>query len=269
MLIVLSPAKTLDYESPLPAGLASTQPAFLARSSELIDILRPLTPAQVASLMGLSDKLAALNVARYQDWRPEYAEPAGRQALFAFKGDVYAGLDVARWSLDDVTHAQQHLRMLSGLYGVLRPLDLMLPYRLEMGTELANPAGRSLYAFWGEQLTDALNADLAAQGDDVLINLASQEYFKAVQPKKLAGRLVTPQFRDEKDGQFKIISFFAKKARGRMAAWIIRNRISQPDQLQAYDVDGYRFSPDLSRGDDWVFTRHQGEPCAGALTPEA
>lgn len=265
MLIVVSPAKTLDYESPLPAGLKVTRPDFLADSAELIDILREYTPAEIASLMSLSDKLAALNVARYQTWGPDYAAPEARPAVFAFKGDVYTGLQVERFSSADLAQAQGHLRILSGLYGLLRPLDLMLPYRLEMGTELTNARGRNLYAFWGDQITEALNAALAEQGDDILINLASSEYFRSVNPRRLQGRIITPQFRDEKNGQYKIISFFAKKARGRMAAWLLQNRIATPDDIRAYDVDGYAFNPALSKGDDMVFTRAEQTNCPEGL----
>ena len=259
MLTVISPAKTLDYESPLPAHLCPTRPDFLADSASLIDILREYTPAQVASLMSLSDKLAALNVARFQCWQPDYREPDARPALFAFKGDVYTGIEVERLQAADLERAQKHLRILSGLYGLLRPLDLMLPYRLEMGTELANPRGRHLYDFWGDSITLALNAALAEQGDDVLINLASNEYFRAVQPKKLNATIYTPQFKDEKSGQFKMISFFAKKARGRMAAWVLQNDIRHPDDLRYFDVDGYQFNNTLSAGQTLVFTRREGD----------
>lgn len=259
MLTVISPAKTLDYESPLPSGLAMTRPDFLADSASLIDILREYTPAQVASLMSLSDKLAALNVARFQCWQPNYCEPDARPALFAFKGDVYTGIEVERLQEADLARAQKHLRILSGLYGLLRPLDLMLPYRLEMGTELVNPRGKHLYDFWGDSITLALNAALAEQGDDVLINLASNEYFRAVQPKKLEAKIYTPQFKDEKNGQFKMISFFAKKARGRMAAWMLQNDICHPDDLRNFNVDGYQFNNALSSGQTLVFTRREGD----------
>lgn len=259
MLTVISPAKTLDYESPLPEGLALTRPDFLADSACLMDILREYTPAQVASLMSLSDKLAALNVARFQSWQSEYSEPDARPALFAFKGDVYTGIEVERFEAADLARAQKHLRILSGLYGLLRPFDLMLPYRLEMGTELVNPRGKHLYDFWGDSITLALNEALAEQGDDMLINLASNEYFRAVQPKKLNATIITPQFKDEKNGQFKMISFFAKKARGRMAAWLLKNDISHLDDLRDFDVDGYTFNKALSTGQTLVFTRREGE----------
>lgn len=259
MLTVISPAKTLDYESPLPVGLAPTRPDFLADSAELIDILREYSPSQVASLMSLSDKLAALNVARFQSWQPDYAEPDARPALFAFKGDVYTGLDVERLLATDLDRAQQHLRILSGLYGLLRPLDLMLPYRLEMGTELVNSRGKQLYEFWGDRITLALNQALAEQGDEVLINLASNEYFRAVQTKKLKASIFTPQFKDEKNGQFKMISFFAKKARGRMAAWLLQNDVRKPEDLRDFAVDGYKFNNALSSGQTLVFTRREGD----------
>lgn len=258
MLTVISPAKTLDYESPLPADLATSRPDFLSESAELVAVLREYTPAQVATLMSLSDKLAALNVARFQTWQQVFSEPEARPALFAFKGDVYTGLDVTRLSAAELARAQQHLRILSGLYGLLRPLDLMLPYRLEMGTELLNSRGKHLYDFWGERITQALNAALAEQGDDVLINLASNEYFRSVQPKKLNATIYTPQFKDEKNGQYKMISFFAKKARGRMAAWLLQNDVRQPNDLREFDVDGYAFNSALSSGHTLVFTRREG-----------
>ncbi|REH37849.1 hypothetical protein DFR26_1633 [Paraperlucidibaca baekdonensis] len=259
MLIVVSPAKTLDYETPLPAFVQPTQPQYVAEAAELIDVLKVKSPADIASLMHLSDKLASLNVARYNDWQPAFSDDEARPALFAFKGDVYTGLDVSRFSADDLAEAQQHLRILSGLYGLLRPLDYMRPYRLGMGTDLVNARGKNLYEFWGESLTQALNAALAEQSDGFLVNLASQEYFRAVQPKKLAGQIITPEFRDEKNGQFKIISFFAKKARGRMAAWLIQERIRQPEELCRYDIDGYRYDRALSRPDAPVFTRREAD----------
>ncbi|MBQ0714322.1 peroxide stress protein YaaA [Paraperlucidibaca sp.] len=264
MLIIVSPAKTLDYETPLPAFVAPTQPQYVSEAAELIDVLKEKTPAEIASLMSLSDKLASLNVARYNEWQPSFGAPEARPALFAFKGDVYTGLDVSRFSADDLVQAQQHLRILSGLYGLLRPLDYMRPYRLEMGTDLNNPRGKNLYEFWGDQLTEAVNTAVAEQGDEVLVNLASQEYFRAIQPKKLQGRLITPQFRDEKNGQFKIISFFAKKARGRMAAWLIQERISTPEALLDFDIDGYRYDAALSRPESPVFTRSEADKDAAA-----
>ena len=256
MLMVISPAKTLDYTTPL-ATHRYTQPALLEKSQQLINIARDLSPAQIASLMSISDKLALLNAQRFNDWQPAFTPENARQAILAFKGDVYTGLEAERFSEADFDFAQQHLRMLSGLYGVLRPLDLMQPYRLEMGIKLANPAGKDLYSFWGETLTQTLNEALAAQGDDVLINLASDEYFKAVQPKKLNGQLIKPVFLDEKNGKFKVISFYAKKARGLMCRYIIENRLQAAEQLKAFNLEGYFFDEESSRGNELVFKRHE------------
>jgi len=256
MLMVISPAKTLDFASPL-ATERFTQPALLDDARALIDVTRELTPAQIGSLMSISDKLADLNAGRFQNWQTPFTPDNARQAILAFKGDVYTGLAAETLQEEDFAFAQQHLRMLSGLYGLLRPLDLMQPYRLEMGTKLANPAGKDLYAFWGDKLTEALNAALADQGDDVLINLASDEYFKAVKPAKIQGRIVKPVFLDEKNGKFKIISFYAKKARGLMSRYIIEKRLTQPEQLKAFDVDGYFFAADESSERELVFKRRE------------
>ncbi|MEG2043286.1 MAG: peroxide stress protein YaaA, partial [Hafnia sp.] len=230
MLIIISPAKTLDYESPL-ATTRFTQPELLDRSAELMEYCRELTPAQIGSLMKISDKLAGLNAARFAEWQPNFTPENARQAILAFKGDVYTGLQAEDFSEQDFDFAQQHLRMLSGLYGLLRPLDLMMPYRLEMGIKLHNAKGNDLYSFWGDLLTEKLNQQLKAQGDNVLINLASDEYFKAVKPAKLDGQLIKPVFLDEKGGKFKVISFYAKKARGLMSRFIIQNQLTKPEQL--------------------------------------
>ena len=254
MLMVISPAKTLDYETP-PATPRFTQPEHLDHAQVLIEQLRDFSPAQIAELMHLSDKLAGLNAARFGSWQAEFTPENAKQALLAFKGDVYTGLNAEDFSEDDFDFAQAHLRMLSGLYGVLRPLDLMQPYRLEMGTRLANPRGKDLYAFWGERISGWLNEALEAQGDDVLLNLASNEYFGAVKRKALNARLISVDFKDLKNGQYKIISFYAKKARGLMARYVIRNRIENPEQLKAFDSEGYRFSPDESSNDHLVFLR--------------
>ncbi|MBW1212866.1 peroxide stress protein YaaA [Pantoea allii] len=254
MLMVISPAKTLDYESPL-ATQRFTQPALLEKSQQLIKIARKLSLAQVASLMSISDKLAHLNAERFNSWQPDFSLENARQAILAFKGDVYTGLQAETFSEKDFDFAQDHLRMLSGLYGLLRPLDLMQPYRLEMGIKLANPAGQDLYSFWGDLLTEKLNDALASQGDDVLINLASDEYFKAIKPKKLQARLIKPVFLDEKNGKFKVISFYAKKARGLMSRYIIQHRLTKPEQLTRFDVDGYAFAADESRENELVFKR--------------
>lgn len=256
MLMVISPAKTLDYESPL-ATQRFTRPELLEQSQQLIEIARQLSPADIASLMSISDKLAHLNAERFNQWQPAFTPENARQAILAFKGDVYTGLQAERFSEADFDFAQQHLRMLSGLYGLLRPLDLMQPYRLEMGTRLANPAGNDLYHFWGDRLTDKLNQALQAQGDRVLINLASDEYFKAVKPARLQAELVKPVFLDEKNGKFKVISFYAKKARGLMSRFVIEHRLTQVAELKQFDVDGYRFDAAGSHGNELVFRRHE------------
>lgn len=256
MLIVVSPAKTLDYESPL-AIEKFTQPELVEYSKQLIDVCRKLTPADVASLMKVSDKIADLNVGRFREWSVEFTTDNARQAILAFKGDVYTGLDAESLSEDDFEYAQKHLRMLSGLYGLLKPLDLMQPYRLEMGTKLANGKGSNLYQFWGNVITDKLNEAISAQGDNVLINLASNEYFKAVKPKLLDAQVITPVFKDCKNGQYKVISFYAKKARGMMARYIIEQRISSVADLTKFDTAGYYFVEDESTPTELVFKREE------------
>ncbi|MBE0485890.1 peroxide stress protein YaaA [Marinobacter sp.] len=255
MLMIISPAKTLDYESPL-ATETYTQPDFLDDACELIDQLKGLEPHQVSNLMSISDKLGQLNAERFRSWSTPFTPANARQAILAFKGDVYTGLDAESFSADDFSFAQKHLRMLSGLYGLLKPLDLMQPYRLEMGTRFENQRGKDLYAFWGSKLTDALNR-LLAEDDQVLVNLASNEYFKSVKKKDLEGRLVTPQFKDWKNGQYKMISFYAKKARGLMCRFAIQNRITQADDLKGFNLEGYYFSEDQSDKNNWVFLRDQ------------
>lgn len=256
MLIVVSPAKTLDYESPL-ATEKFTQPELIEYSKELIDVCRKLTPADVASLMKVSDKIADLNVGRFQEWSETFTTENSRQAILAFKGDVYTGLEAETLSDADFEYAQKHLRMLSGLYGLLKPLDLMQPYRLEMGTKLANDKGSNLYQFWGNVITDKLNEAIAEQGDNVLINLASNEYFKAVKPKNLDAQVITPIFKDCKNGQYKVISFYAKKARGMMARYIIENRIESVADLTKFDTAGYYFAEEESTPTDLVFKREE------------
>ncbi len=254
MLMVISPAKTLDYDTP-PTTDRFTQPEHLDHAQQLIEQLRGYSPQQISELMHLSDKLAALNVARYGSWTPTFSPDNAKQALLAFKGDVYTGLDADDFSEQDLDFAQTHLRMLSGLYGILRPLDLMQPYRLEMGTKLANPRGKDLYAFWGTRISTWLNEALAAQGDDILLNLASKEYFGAVKRKELNARVIDVDFKDRKNDQYKIISFYAKKARGLMARYVIKERIEQPHQLQDFAYDGYRYSAKDSSADHLVFLR--------------
>jgi cytoplasmic iron level regulating protein YaaA (DUF328/UPF0246 family) len=254
MLMVISPAKTLDYES-TPVTSRFTQPEHLAYSAKLIKQLRKLSPAQLSELMGISDKLAGLNAARFGEWTPDFSPANARQALLAFKGDVYTGLQVEDFSEADFDFAQRHLRMLSGLYGVLRPLDLMQPYRLEMGTRLENAKGKDLYAFWGKHISGWLNEALAAQGDDILLNLASQEYFGAVDRKAFKGRIVDTEFKDLNSGQYKIISFYAKKARGLMARYVIKERVTEVEALKAFDYQGYRYDQASSKPDRLVFLR--------------
>ncbi|WP_404652836.1 peroxide stress protein YaaA [Raoultella terrigena] len=256
MLILISPAKTLDYQSPL-ATTRYTQPELLEYSQQLIGVARQLSAPQIGKLMGISDKLADLNATRFHDWHPEFTPKNARQAILAFKGDVYTGLQAETFDEADFDFAQQHLRMLSGLYGVLRPLDLMQPYRLEMGIKLENARGKDLYQFWDETITDTLNQALKAQGDDVVINLASDEYFRSVKTKRLQGQIIKPVFLDEKNGKFKVISFYAKKARGLMSRYIIENRLTRPEQLTRFDSDGYFFDADASNKGEMVFKRHE------------
>lgn len=256
MLILISPAKTLDYQSPL-ATQRYTQPELLDHSQQLIDVARRLSDEEIAGLMSISSKLAALNATRFHDWHPAFTPENARQALLAFKGDVYTGLAAETFSEEDFDFAQQHLRMLSGLYGVLRPLDLMQPYRLEMGTRLENAQGKDLYSFWGDTITHKLNEAIAAQGDNVVINLASDEYFKAVKPGRLNAEIIKPVFLDEKNGKFKVISFYAKKARGLMSRFIIEKRLKKPEQLVDFNSEGYFFDDAASSPTELVFKRHE------------
>lgn len=254
MLMVVSPAKDLDL-TPLSTKLAYTQPDLLVEATELAAVCKQLTPADLASLMHISDKLAGLNAARFSEWQPPFTEENAKAALFMFNGDVYQGLEAASLSLADLTFAQQHLRILSGLYGVLRPLDLMQAYRLEMGTKLSNPRGSDLYSFWKRSIAENLQQQITALGSDVLLNLASQEYFKAVDKKKLNARVITPEFKDFKNGQYKIISFYAKKARGLMARYVIQQRLTHAEQITAFNLAGYYYSPEHSTADKPVFLR--------------
>ena len=254
MLTVISPAKTLDFETS-PQAPAFTLPDFLDDSAELIDELRQFEPYQLSDLMGISPKLAELNSNRYHNWVLPFTTDNAKQAVLAFKGDVYAGLDAGNLSPDDLEYAQQHLRILSGLYGVLKPLDLMQPYRLEMGAKLKNRRGKDLYAFWDDRINQALGRELAGQDNPVLVNLASNEYFKSVRADKLATRIVSPVFKEERNGQLKLISFSAKKARGLMSRYIIRNRLSDPEDLKGFDLEGYRYNGALSDTDHPLFTR--------------
>ncbi|MDY6215057.1 peroxide stress protein YaaA [Actinobacillus porcinus] len=254
MLAIISPAKTLDYDSDIPK-LAYTQPHLTDYSEQLIQICRQFSPNELASLMSISDKLAGLNVARYAQWQKAHNEQNARAAIYAFKGEVYAGLDAYSLTAEDIQFAQTHLAMLSGLYGLLKPLDLMQPYRLEMGTKLANPNGKDLYAYWGNIITQSLQQAIDNQGDNVLINLASDEYYKAVNAQKLKARIIKPIFLDNKNGKYKVISIYAKKARGLMCRYIIQNRLTHPEQLKAFDLEGYWFDEINSSEREWVFKR--------------
>lgn len=257
MLIVLSPAKSLDFETPVPID-THTKPDFIKHSAELIDILRTKSPAQIAELMTVSDALAALNVARYASWSPRFTLKNAKQAILAFNGDVYEGLDAPSMSGNELGYAQGHIRILSGLYGVLRPLDLMQPYRLEMGTKLANARGNNLYGFWGNIPTEALNKVLVTNKSSALVNLASEEYFKVVKPALLPVPVITPVFEDWKNGKYKIISFYAKRARGLMARYAAVHRVTDAEQLKHFDSEGYAFDESGSTATCWVFRRRLG-----------
>ncbi len=255
MIIVLSPAKSLDYQTPAQTK-SHTLPIFIDEAAELVGRLRELSAADLSDLMGVSQALAELNVERYAQWSTKFTAQNAKQALLAFNGDVYEGLQAPTLSADDLAYAQDHLRILSGLYGVLRPLDWMQPYRLEMGTHLTTPRGKNLYAFWGELITHALNTQLEQNGATAsVINLASVEYFKSVKPKQLKASVITPVFEDGQQGQYKVISFYAKRARGLMARYAILNRLDNPQQLQGFDAEGYTFAPQVSDASRWVFRR--------------
>lgn len=256
MLVVLSPAKTLDVETPAPTA-AFSQADLLDESQLLINRCNQLSMQDIASLMKVSDKIAGLNVARFGQWHKPFALNNAKQALFAFQGDVYTGLQAESLSLEALNYAQTHLRILSGLYGLLKPLDLMQAYRLEMGTKLDNLRGANLYQFWGSLITQRLNNALAAQGDNLLINLASNEYFKAVKKKELNGQIITPVFKDQKNGQYKVISFYAKKARGLMARYIVKQQVTALDKLKEFDSAGYYFVESESSSAELVFYRDQ------------
>jgi len=256
MLIVISPAKTLDYETPATTDLHTT-PEFLDRSEALIKDLRKLSPPQVSELMGISTKLGDLNFGRYLDWSLPFTPANAKQAVLAFKGDVYTGLQAQTLTKKELKWAQDHLRILSGLYGLLRPLDLMQPYRLEMGTRFGVGKAANLYEFWGDRITESLNEILAKQRKPVLINLASEEYFKSVRPQKLTADIITPVFKDMKGGKYKIISFYAKKARGMMAGYIIRNQLKDVEDIKQFDSAGYRYNAAMSSAREWVFIRDE------------
>ena len=257
MLFLLSPAKALDFETPPHIG-THTQPLFVPQASELIAVLREKSPQQIAELMDLSDQLSGLNVARYQAWRPKFTAKNAKQAVLAFDGDVYGGLDAKTLGEAELDWLQQHLCILSGLYGVLRPLDWMQPYRLEMGTRLVTPQGKNLYQFWGRQIAQYLNERAQADKTPVVINLASEEYFKAVDRKALLPRVVTCAFEERKGDQYKVVSFFAKRARGLMVRHAVQHRVTRVEQLKDFAQEGYRFVPAASEPDHLVFRRDRG-----------
>ncbi len=258
MLVLLSPAKTLDFESP-PTVAAHSKPRFLKDSQQLIDQIKSLDAEQVGQLMSVSEKISELNVQRFNAWKTPFTVKNAKPAAMAFRGDVYTGLDADTLSADDFDFAQTRLRILSGLYGVLKPLDLIQPYRLEMGTRFKTDRGANLYSFWGEQLTNSLNKELRASQGDTVVNLASNEYFKAVKKKQLKAELITPVFKDWKNGQYKMISFFAKKARGMMARYVVDNRLDSPAALKDFEYGGYAYSAAESTEHDWVFLRRQAD----------
>lgn len=256
MLFLISPAKALDYDTP-PHVTTHTQPLFVKQAAELIDVLREKTPAQISELMSLSDALSGLNVARYQAWARKFTAKNAKQAVLAFDGDVYGGLDARTLPEADLDWLQQHLCILSGLYGVLRPLDWMQPYRLEMGTRLKTPKGKNLYEFWGSEVAEYLNQRAQADVSPVVINLASEEYFKVVDRKALRPRVVTCAFEERKADGYKVISFMAKRARGLMVRYAVTHRATTPEQLKGFDLEGYRFVPAASSVDRLVFRREQ------------
>jgi len=256
MLIVISPAKTLDYDTPPKTG-TFTAPDYLGHAEQLIGRARQYSVLDIAELMEVSMKLAELNFDRFEQWHTPFTPDNAKQAVLAFKGDVYTGLDAETFTAADFKFAQDHLRILSGLYGLLRPLDLMQPYRLEMGRKVDTERGKNLYEFWGTTITEGLNQQLKKLKTPYLINLASSEYFKSVKPKALDGEIITPEFKDWKNGQYKMMGVYAKKARGQLSRFVIQNRLSDPEQMKDFDVDGYRFNEALSSGNKWVFTRRQ------------
>ena len=257
MLFLISPAKSLDYDNPWE-GVTPTQPLFVERSAQLIELLRRKKPADLSQLMGISDALANLNAARYKAWSRQFTPQNAKPAVLAFNGDVYEGLAAATLKPKQLEWAQQHLAILSGLYGVLRPLDLMQPYRLEMGTALTNPKGANLYKFWGADIAQHLNDRLAGDKQPIIVNLASQEYFKSVDRKALQARVIECVFEEGRQGRYKVISFMAKRARGLMARYAIVKQAKTPAALEKFDLEGYAFSPEMSEPDRLVFRRTQG-----------
>ena len=256
MLTVISPAKTLDFDTP-PTTRKATQPLFIERAGELVEDARKMSPDDIRALMGVSDNIAQLNHARFMNWTAPFSLDNAKQSVLAFKGDVYTGLQAETLSTAQLGFAQKHLCILSGLYGLLRPLDLMQPYRLEMGLKFANRGGKNLYEFWGDDINKAMNKQLKKSGTAVLVNLASNEYFKSVKAGELDAEIITPVFKDLKNGKYKVISFYAKKARGQMARYIIEKELNEPAGMKRFRSDGYRYNKAESTAHDWVFTRDE------------
>ena len=256
MIITLSPSKGHDFEAPAKTKKHTT-PVALDDSQLLIKELRKIKSGELQAMMSISENIANLNVDRFKKFKTPFTSSNAKQAIFAFKGDVYSGIDIENFSADDLAYAQKHLRILSGLYGCLRPLDLIQPYRLEMKTKLKNPRGDNLYQFWGELITERLNKELAKQQEPVLVNLASNEYFKSVKPKLLEGQLLNINFKETKDGKTRIVAIFAKRARGMMTDYILRNRIEKPEDLKKFKEGGYKFSKIDSDDKQWTFVRPQ------------
>lgn len=260
MITVLSPAKDLDV-APVKGIKGTTQPAFLDESEALVTKLRTLPAKRLGTLMDISPKLAELNRERYQAWSRPFNASNAKPAALTFNGEVYRGLKASTLSADDLRFAQRHVRILSGLYGLLRPLDLMQPYRLMMGTPFSPARGvKDLYAFWGDRITLALNEALKESGSDVLVDLASTEYAKSIRPAELKGRIITPTFKDKRAGRYQVVMVFAKYHRGAMCRWMIDHRLQEPEALKAYDAHGYRFNKELSTANEWVFTREKSIP---------
>ena len=254
MLILLSPAKTIDF-SVEPQTQKFTLPEFTEEAQKLVQLLRKFSSKQLQELMSINSKLADLNAKRFFDWHLPFSPANARQALLVFKGEVYTGLEAQHLSAEDIDFAQEHVRILSGLFGVLRPLDLIQPYRLEMGTRLKTPKGSDLYEFWGAKITKSIKKALADSGSNLLVNLASNEYFKSLDTKKLNAEIITPMFKDFHNGEYRFLTIYGKRARGMMTRFIIQNRISNPEDIKSFDDDGYIFNPALSKGNEWVFTR--------------
>ncbi|VAX01988.1 UPF0246 protein YaaA [hydrothermal vent metagenome] len=255
MLLVVSPAKKLDYDSQDKTSIHTT-PDYLKDSKQLITRLRDFSTLDISELMDVSTKIADLNFERYAEWTPNFTLKNSKQSILVFKGDVYTCMDALSFNNADFKFAQKHLRILSGLYGLLRPLDLMKAYRLEMGSKLTTTRGKNLYEFWDTTITEGLNAHLKIIRSDVLINLASNEYFKSVKKKYLNAEIITPMFKDYKNGDYKMIGIYAKKARGLLSRYVIKNKLTNPEDIKSFDLEGYKFNSKLSQEFNWVFTRN-------------